>query len=70
MVTQIPISVKMDAVVLEQLDLEVSVSGVKRNRIINDAVRVYINLLDAKREAKVLRDMRPIMDFEDAFLST
>ena len=60
----------MDAVVLEQLDLEVSVSGVKRNRIINDAVRVYINLLDAKREAKVLRDMRPIMDFEDAFLST
>lgn len=49
MVNQTPICVKLDDAVLDALDLEVSLSTGKRNRIINDAVKTYLELLDAAR---------------------
>lgn len=49
MVNQIQISVKVDTWLLEELEKEVGVSGKKRNRIINDAIRLYIRHQDARR---------------------
>lgn len=52
MVTQVPISVRMDFSTLEELDLEASLGEGKRNRLINDAVRMYMDYLDTRRYAK------------------
>ena len=49
MVNQTPICVKLDDAVLDALDFEASLGTGKRNRIINDAVKTYIELLDAAR---------------------
>lgn len=49
MVNQTLICVKFDNAVLDALDLEVKLGIGKRNRIINEAVKTYIELLDAAR---------------------
>lgn len=50
MITQIPISVKIDAFALEDLDKEREASGVNRNKLINQAVFNYLYTLDYKRK--------------------
>lgn len=54
MPTQTPISVKLDAEVFDALELEMRVTGAKRNRIINVAVLEYLNNLDEERHRKCL----------------
>lgn len=49
MVHQKAISVKLDVDTLLQLDRECDRVGMKRNRIINEAVRMYIDALETKR---------------------
>lgn len=57
MVTQKPISAKIDLSTLEELDLECYVSGRARNRVINDAIKLYIAIQDLARAP-----FKPTMD--------
>lgn len=49
MVNQIAISAKIDSWIIDELDREIAASGKKRNRIINDALRIYFKYQDARR---------------------
>lgn len=49
MVSQKPISLKLDPWVLHELEMEVAASGKKRNRIINEAIALYVKYQDARR---------------------
>lgn len=49
MVNQKAISVKLDVDTLLQLDKECNLGYMKRNRIINEAVRMYLDAKDTKR---------------------
>lgn len=48
-VNQKAISVKLDVDTLLQLDKECDLGHMKRNRIINEAVRMYLDAKDTKR---------------------
>lgn len=52
MINQKALSLKLDVSVLEELDKEVQVTWKSRNRIINDAVRLYLDTLDTQRRAR------------------
>lgn len=49
MITQIPIGCKLDADILAALKAEASASGKKANRIINDAIVMYLHWVDMCR---------------------
>ena len=49
MITQKPISLKIDAELLDKLDQEVSLGWKKRNACINEAISVWLELKDAQR---------------------
>lgn len=49
MITQKAISAKIEHGVLEELERESFTSGKKKNRIINDAIRLYVDMQDLKR---------------------
>lgn len=53
MITQTPISLKIDSAVLERLNQEAKDSWKSRNRLINDAVVMYLELRDAQRWQKL-----------------
>lgn len=48
MITQRQLCVKLDAYTFDQLDQECLCTGRKRNKIINDAVRMYLDAVDAR----------------------
>lgn len=50
MITQKAISVKINYGVLDELDKEVSASGIKRNKLINRAIWYYIRNKDNQRK--------------------
>lgn len=50
MIRQKAISVKIDYSVLHDLEQEVSISGINRNRLINRAIMYYIKTIDAQRK--------------------
>lgn len=52
MITQKPISLKIDTQLLEDLDKEVSLGWQKRNTIINQAIGIYLKLLDGRRHIR------------------
>ncbi len=57
MVTQKAICLKLDVDTLEQLDKEVSLGWKSRNRIINDAVSLYLELQDHKRRVDAYQSL-------------
>lgn len=52
MITQKLISYKIDTSLLEELDREVSLGWMKRNALINEAVRTYLVLADSRRRIR------------------
>lgn len=60
MVNQKAISVKLDLDVFDILEEEVSVGNMKRNAIINDAVRLYADFADALRKIRCRHSMPSI----------
>lgn len=50
MISQKTISVKLDADVAYMLDQETATGSLRRNRLINEAIKVYIGILDARRK--------------------
>ena len=67
MINQTPISAKIDTQLLRDLDAEVYVSARKRNSIINSAIRVYLDLLDANRRAAATQSSRPLIEIESIY---
>lgn len=55
MITQKAISAKLEHEVLEELERESFTSGKKKNRIINDAIRMYVDMQDLKRYLACIR---------------
>lgn len=49
MVTQKPISLKIDTELLQELDAEVALGWRKRNCLINQAIRLYLEVQDLNR---------------------
>lgn len=68
MVTQKPISLKIDTSLLEQLDKEASLGFKKRNWHINRAIRVYLELQDARRIIKCAWSENSKNDFLNRWL--
>lgn len=57
MVNQKAISVKLDVDTLLQLDRECDLGYMKRNRIINEAVRMYLDAKDTKRRWRLAQSI-------------
>lgn len=53
MITQKPISLKIDTTILEGLDKEVALGWKKRNALINEAIRTYLILADGRRRIRM-----------------
>lgn len=49
MITQTPISLKIDSAVLDKLNQEAEHTWKSRNKLINEAVEMYLELMDAQR---------------------
>lgn len=49
MITQTPISLKIDSSLLEKLNEEANTTWKSRNKLINEAVEMYLELKDAQR---------------------
>lgn len=54
MARQKQICVKLDKAIFRELEGEAFVKGMSRNRIINEAVRMYCQLSDARRTSRAL----------------
>lgn len=50
MANQQAISLKLDQDVLSMLNAETATGHLKRNRLINEAIKTYIGILDARRK--------------------
>lgn len=50
MIHQIPISLKLNANIYADLQFELQVCAVNRNRFINNAVNAYIRIIEARRQ--------------------
>lgn len=64
MITQKPISLKIEFDLLQELDHEAACGWRKRNNLINEAVRFYLDYLDTRRRIKTYGDHE---DREDEF---
>lgn len=68
MVTQKPISLKIDTELLQDLDEEVRLGWRKRNCIINQAIRLYLSLQDCRRNVKCMSNADAKVDEVYAWL--
>lgn len=68
MITQKPISLKIDTEVLEKLDKEVSLGWRKRNWHINEAIRMYLKVQDLNRVLGVYDDIKSREEVLNNFL--
>lgn len=67
MVTQKPISLKIDTKILEDLDAEVSLGWRKRNSHINEAIRLYLEALDLRRRVNCRSTQKEQQDLIEEF---
>lgn len=71
MINQKAILLKLDVSVFEELDQEVSTTWKSRNRIINEAVKMYLCAQETRRRARAHGVGSPVCDKEVAeFLKT
>lgn len=61
-VNQKPISVRLDYDVLLMADQEAYMSGIPRNRIINDALKLYVAVADARRRHGMYNKLKEFYD--------
>lgn len=67
MVTQKPISLKIDLELLQELDEEVALGWRKRNSHINEAIRFYLELKDTQRRIKCRGSRREQLEVIEDF---
>lgn len=65
MVNQVSIHLKLDTLTAHQLEQEVFVSGVNRNRLINAAVRLLIRYNDSRRRYGMAGRQREFIELSD-----
>lgn len=65
MITQKPISARLDYNVMDALDKEVHISGHKRNRILHDALVMYIHWVDMCR--RISMGSAPNLEINDYY---
>lgn len=71
MINQKALLLKLDVSVFEELDQEVSTTWKSRNRIINEAVKMYLCAQETRRRARAHGVGSPVCDKEVAeFLKT
>lgn len=70
MVTQKPISLKIDTWLLQDLDEEVRLGYGKRNYIINRAIKVYLTLQDCRRTVNCIGNPDAKVDEVYSWLKT
>lgn len=68
MVTQKPISLKIDTYLLRNLDKEVQIGFRKRNWHINQAIEIYLELQDLNRSLRDYQDPTIKRDAVERFL--
>lgn len=56
MVNQKPISARIDNTILWNIDQEVMLGTITRNRILNEGAQLWLELVDARREYRMMRD--------------
>lgn len=61
-VNQKPISVRLDYDVLHTVDQEAYMTGTPRNRIINDAIKLYVAVADARRRHGMYNKLKEFYD--------
>lgn len=61
-VNQQPISARLDYDVLHAVDQEAYMSGIPRNRIINDAIKLYVAVADARRRHGMYNKLKEFYD--------
>ena len=61
-VNQQPISARLDYDVLHIVDQEVYATGIPRNRIINDAIKLYVAVADARRRHGMFGKLKEFYD--------
>lgn len=66
MINQKALSLKLNVDILEELDKEVSVTWKSRNRIINEAVKMYLCAQETRRRARAHGVGSPVCDKEVA----
>lgn len=59
MITQTPISVRMNTFLLDELDKEARLGYQNRNQLINKAVKFYLQMKDARRGTD--RDLQMVL---------
>lgn len=68
MVTQKPISLKIDTELLKELDAEAALGWRKRNWHINQAISLYLEVLDLNRRLRCYQDAALKHDEVERFL--
>ena len=56
MVNQKPISARIDNTILWKVDQEVMLGTTTRNRILNQGAQLWLELVDARREYRMIHD--------------
>lgn len=56
MVNQKPISARIDNTILWKVDQEVMLGTTSKNRILNEGAQLWLDLVDARREYRMMRD--------------
>lgn len=56
MVKQTAISARIDNVTMWKIEQETMVSGTTRNRMLNEGVKMYLSIIDARREYNMHQD--------------
>lgn len=70
MINQTAISARIDNVTLWKIEQEMMASGMKRNRIINEGARMFLDILDRRREMRMHTDPEVRKKILSGILST
>lgn len=70
MINQIPISARIDSLTLWKMEQEQMTSGKKRNRILNEGARMYLDATDRRREIRMHADPEVKKKILMGFLAT
>lgn len=70
MINQTAISARIDNATLWKIEQESMVSGMKRNRILNEGARMFLDILDRRREMRIHGDSEVRKKILSGILST
>lgn len=69
MINQKPISLKIEKSIYFELEKEVSITGTPRNRLINSAIKHYLQYLDKRREIRIWAGNQEALEIADNYMT-